>query len=147
MKKIFLLLVIFLTACGYQPLFNVEKNNLFFRDIELSGNKKINRKIISSLKIKENQREDSTITIIIDSDKTIIETSKDSRGQAETYRTSIIIKLTIKNLEKVVKANTFEESFSYDNRDNKYDLLNYQNEIENNLVNKMIEDIILFINL
>ena len=27
MKKIFLLLVIFLTACGYQPLFNVEKNN------------------------------------------------------------------------------------------------------------------------
>ena len=57
------------------------------------------------------------------------------------------IKLTIEDLDKIIKTKTFEENFSYDNRDNKYDLLNYQNDIESNLVNKIIEDIILYINL
>ena len=146
MKKIFILLFL-LSACGYQPLYNIDKNNFFFKDLELYGDKVINRKIISSLKIKENQKKDSTTTFIIDSSKKITETSKNSRGQPETYRTNVIIKLTIKDLDKVIKSKTFEEYFSYDNRDNKYDLLNYQNDIENNLVNKIIEDIILYINL
>jgi hypothetical protein len=146
MKKIFILLFL-LSACGYQPLYNINKSNFFFKDLELYGDKVINRKIISSLKIKENQKKDSTTTIIIDSSKKITETSKNSRGQPETYRTNVVIKLTIKDLEKVIKSKTFEEYFSYDNLDNKYDLLNYQNDIENNLVNKIIEDIILYINL
>ena len=136
-----------MSACGYQPLYNINKSNFFFKDLELYGDKVINRKIISSLKIKENQKKDSTTTIIIDSSKKITETSKNSRGQPETYRTNVVIKLTIKDLEKVIKSKTFEEYFSYDNLDNKYDLLNYQNDIENNLVNKIIEDIILYINL
>ena len=146
MKKIFILFFL-LSACGYQPLYNINKSNFFFKEIELSGDKNINRKIISSLKIKENQKKDSTTKLIIESFKTITETSKNSRGQPETYRTSVKIKLTIEDLDKIIKTKTFEENFSYDNRDNKYDLLNYQNDIESNLVDKIVEDIILYINL
>ena len=146
MKKIFILFI-FLTSCGYQPIYDINKSNFFFKELELSGDKNINRKIISSLKIKENQKEDSPTKLIIESVKEITETSKNSRGQPETYRTNVRIKLTIQDLDGVIKTNTFEESFTYDNRDNKYDLLNYQNDIESNLVNKIIEDIILYINL
>tara|TARA_Y100000591_G_C21774965_1_gene667719 strand:+ start:781 stop:1221 length:441 start_codon:yes stop_codon:yes gene_type:complete len=146
MKKIFLLFLL-ISACGYQPLYNIKEDKLLFKELQLSGDKEINRKIISSLKIKENQTKDSNTIFFIESSKKITETSKDSRGQPETYRTNVIIKLVIKDLDKIIKTKVFEEDFSYDNRDNKYDLLSYQNDIENNLVNKIIEDIILFINL
>ncbi len=136
-----------ISACGYQPLYNINEDKFLFKELQLSGDKKINRKIISSLKIKENQTKESNTIFIIESDKNITETSKDSRGQPETYRMNVVIKLIIKDPDKVIKTKIFKEDFSYDNRDNKYDLLNYQNDIENNLVNKIIEDIILFINL
>ena len=146
MKKIFILFLL-ISACGYQPLYNINEDKFLFKELQLSGDKKINRKIISSLKIKENQTKESNTIFIIESDKNITETSKDSRGQPETYRMNVVIKLIIKDPDKVIKTKIFKEDFSYDNRDNKYDLLNYQNDIENNLVNKIIEDIILFINL
>ena len=136
-----------ISACGYQPLYNINEDKFLFKELQLSGDKKINRKIISSLKIKENQTKESNTIFIIESDKNITETSKDSRGQPETYRMNVVIKLIIKDPDKVIKTKIFKEDFSYDNRDNKYDLFNYQNDIENNLVNKIIEDIILFINL
>ena len=146
MKKIFILFLL-ISACGYQPLYNINEDKFLFKELQLSGDKEINRKIISSLEIKESQTKDSNTIFFIESSKKITETSKDSRGQPATYRTNVIIKLIIKDLDKIIKTKVFEEDFSYDNRDNKYDLLSYQNDIENNLVNKIIEDIILFINL
>ena len=41
----------------------------------------------------------------------------------------------------------FIEQFSYNNKDNKFELLQYQEEVKNNLINKIIEQAILYINL
>ncbi len=146
MKKIFVLFLL-VSACGYQPLYNINEDKFLFSKLELLGDKKINRKIISSLKIKKNQTKGTNTIFVIDSKKEITETSKDSRGQPETYRINVVIKLTVKDLNKTTKTKVFEEDFTYNNMDNKYDLLNYQNEIEKNLVNQIIEDIILFLSL
>ena len=41
----------------------------------------------------------------------------------------------------------FSKQFSYSNKDNKFELVQYQNEIKNNLINKNYKDIILHVNL
>ena len=74
-------------------------------------------------------------------------TSKNSKGQPKTFRTNINIKLTISNDDKILKERLFNESFSYQNMDNKYDLFNYQQDIENNLVNKILDNINIFLKL
>ena len=67
-----------------------------------------------------------------------------SKRLVSTYRTDIKLTFLIKNENKIIKK-LFNESFSY-NKDNKFDLVEYQREVKTMLVNKIIE-LIIFINL
>ena len=49
------------------------------------------------------------------------------------------------NNQKVIKERNFSEEFSYNNKENKFDLREYQNQIENNLINNIVEELIVFI--
>ena len=146
MTKKLIILFFFITACGYQPI-HLNKGEIFFKEISLIGDKKINRKIVSSLNIKINKEITPNNQIIFESSKNIQITSKDSKGQPKTFRTSIDIKLTILDNNKISKERLFSENFSYQNIDNKYDFFNYQKNIENNLVNKILDNINIFLKL
>ena len=145
MKKI-LILFLFLSACGYQKLYNTNLMEFEFSKINLSGNIKINRQIISSLNLNETNKV-SDKEISINSSETIIVSSKDAQGQPATYRTNVIVTILIKDQGKVDKKKSFNESFNYNNIENKYDLSVYQKDVQNNLIKKIIDDLIVYINL
>ena len=148
MKKILIIIFCFLMGCGYQPIYiNSDNNDLLFRDIQLIGDKKINKKIVSALKIKKDNSNINFKEVILTSGKNVIETSKNSKGQIESYRTTINVNLTIKDKKNIIKNKNFSENFSYNNKDNKFDLRVYQNEITNNLTNRIIEELIIYLNL
>ena len=147
MKKIFFILL-FLSSCGYQPLYtNQNQKNFAFEKVTLVGDKVLNRKIISALNIKEKKDNDLIDEIILDTNKITRETSKDEKGQVASYRTLISLNLIIKNQNDILKTKTFNEDFSYNTMSNKFDLTEYQREIENNLINKIIDNLIIYLNL
>lgn len=145
MKK-FLILFILISACGYQPIYNANLIKIEFNKINLTGETRINRKLISLLGIKEVNNEIGK-QISIYSSGLIEETSKDAKGQPATYRTNITITVEIKEQNKVIKSKSFNEDFSYNNIENKFDLSVYQKDVEDNLIKKITDDIIIFINL
>jgi hypothetical protein len=145
MKK-FLIIFFFITACGYQPLYLI-KDEIFFEKITLSGDKRINRKIVSTSAIKKSSEGNLNNEIILNTNKNIITTSRDSKGQPATFKSLIEVKFTIMKDGKISKEKTFRESFDYNNIENKYDLSTYQNDVEDNLIDKIVEDLIIFINL
>lgn len=145
MKK-FLIIFFFITACGYQPLYLV-KDEIFFEKITLSGDKRINRKIVSTSAIKKSSEGNLNNEIILNTNKNIITTSRDSKGQPATFKSLIEVKFTIMKDGKISREKTFRESFDYNNIENKYDLSTYQNDVEDNLIDKIVEDLIIFINL
>jgi len=145
MKKI-LILFLFLSACGYQKLYNTNLMEFEFSKINLSGDVKINRQIISSLNLNETNKV-SDKEISINSSQSIVVSSKDAQGQPATYRTNVIVTVLIKNQGKVEKTKTFDENFSYNNIENKYDLSVYQKDVQDNLIEKIIDDLIVYINL
>ena len=148
MKKILLIFVFLLTNCNYQPIYiNKSLNNVEFSKISINGDTDINRKIINSLSFKENEFDDTLNNLLIKSSYKIQETSKNSKGQVESYRSQIIVNLIINNKKETILNKNFLKDFSYANKENKFELVQYQNEVKNNLINKIIEDIILFINL
>ena len=148
MKKLFILILFFITSCGYQPLYvNKNNSNLVFSKIELFGDKEINRRIISFISIKEDKSEEKLNQLVLRSNEDIIETSKDSKGRVATLKTTVEIKLVILNGNQIIKEKTFNENFSYNNKDNKFDLTKYQNEIKNNLVDKIIEQMSIYLSL
>ena len=147
MKKIFIILI-FLTSCGYQPLYlNNNLKEYEFQKIVLKGDNEINRKIINRLKIKENEFDEELNELLINSLYNVSETSKNSKGIVETYRSKITVLINIKKDKKTIKSKEFSKDFSYSNRDNKFELVQYQNKIKSNLIDKSIEEINLYLNI
>ena len=145
MKKIFILFL-FLSACGYQPLYNANLLKVEFNTVDLSGDVKINRKIFSSLNLSETNK-NSNNKISIESSQSIIVTSKDAQGQPATYRTSVTVTISIRDQDKLIKTKSFNENFTYNNIENKFDLSVYQEDVQNNLIKKIVDDLIVYINL
>ena len=147
MNRIIIVLVLFVSSCGYEPLYlNKQLEILNFKEIILTGETDVNDKIISSLNIK-NKNLSSNKILIIDSKLNIEETSKNSKGQVDTYRTVCNVLLTIKEDGETIKNKSFNGNFTYSNMENKFDLLNYQNEIKKTIINKITEDIIIYLTL
>ncbi len=150
MKKIFIILIFILTSCGYQPIYlNKNLENFKFSQISSRGEESINRQLINFTNLEEVENNPNFKKLIITSLYRIEETSKNSKGQVDTYRSIITIDLTIKEnkVDKIIETKKFVETFSYNNKDTKLELDNYQKEIKQILVNKISEDIVLFLNL
>ena len=147
-KKILIVLTILMTSCGYQPIYlNKNIKNFEFNKIITEGDDNINKQIINSIGLKESIYDDKLDTLLINSNYKVEETSKNSEGQVETYRSSISIDILIKKNKEILKNEKFVESFLYNKKDNKFELSNYQNDVKDNLINKILEEIILFLNM
>ena len=148
MKKVLIIFIFLLTQCGYQPIY-INKNlaNLEFYKITLEGDTDINRKINGSLSLNENKLNTALNSLLINSKFEIKETSKNSKGQIESYKSQITLNLIISNKERIIDSKSFLKEAYYNVKDNKYDLVQYQNDIKNNLINDIIEDIISHMNI
>ena len=148
MKKFLLLFLIFIYGCGYQPLYtNKALNELAFKEIEMQGDKDINRSLISSTFIKQDIENFLYEKIILKNSRTIAETSKDSKGIPESFRMTINLELKIINKGNIIKEKVFSEEFLYKNLDNKFDLYEYETNVQNDLIKKITEELIVYLNI
>ena len=148
MKKIFILYLLIITSCGYQPIYKMDQNidTLKIKEIKLTGNKTLGEKISKGLLLKIIKNDKSLNKLDIDSQINVTETSKNSKGQVTSYRTTIstIISIIGSN-DNLVRKKNVSKQFSYNVLTNKFKLKEYQEEIENNLINQIIKDIKVFL--
>ena len=148
MKKIFIFLIFLMTSCGYQPIYlNSDKQNFKFSKISFEGNDKISKKIVNSISFEEVQTNQSLNELVLKSSYNIIETAKNSKGKVESYRSKILVNLKIMNNNETIKERNFFEEFSYNTKKNKFDLIQYQKTIQNDLVSQVVRDINIYLNL
>ena len=145
-KTTLLMLLCFLWSCGYEPLY-LKKNDLkqTIKVVNIDGNQKINKFILSSLGIKEDKDLLTGYNLTLKSSKKIDIISKDKTGNPSTYRTSIIVNFSLTNEETIIKQKEFNSSFTYNNSQNKFDLSQYQKNIELNLINEISEKIFIYL--
>ena len=144
-KKIILFfLLITVSNCGYEPTLK-RSFNLSIQNFELTGDKNINRRIVSLLGLKNNVNNASDYTMTMNSQKSIVSAAKDRSGKTSVFRTIINLKLQLNQNGKLIKKRNFSSSFTYNNLENNHDLLQYQKTIEINLINKIFEEIIIFL--
>tara|TARA_B100000902_G_scaffold384394_1_gene424491 strand:+ start:697 stop:1146 length:450 start_codon:yes stop_codon:yes gene_type:complete len=148
MKKILLLLILLMVSCGYQPIYlNSDTQNFKFSKILTKGNNEINKVITNSISFEEIDTDQSLGELVLDSSYNIIETAKNSKGQVESYRSKIFVNVKIINNNETIKERDFFEEFSYSSKKNKFDLVQYQKQIQDNLIKEVIRDIIIYLNL
>ena len=148
MKKFLYILFFFLSSCGYQPIYlNKDLKNFEFKEIVFLGENNINRKIINALSIEENKENKENNKLFISSSSEIRENSKNSKGQVDSYQTVINVNLTIRDSNnEIIKDKSFKKEFSYNSKKNKFELVDYQNSIRDDLIDKIINDIIIHLN-
>tara|TARA_B100000795_G_C22723558_1_gene408481 strand:+ start:40 stop:489 length:450 start_codon:yes stop_codon:yes gene_type:complete len=146
-KIFFFVLLVSLTTCGFEPIYSKKSNlNISINSFELKGEKKLNRKIISILNLKKSNNKASVLKLELESSKKIDIVSRDKTGIASIYRTTITISVSLREEDKLIKQKTFSSNFTYNNMSNKFDLTKYQNNIESDLINKLTDQILIFLN-
>ncbi|MDA7574656.1 hypothetical protein N8741_03545, partial [Candidatus Pelagibacter sp.] len=69
MKKIFILLLLIITSCGYQPIYKIDQNinTLKIKEIELTGDKTLSEKVSKELSIEIIKNNESLNKLGVDS--------------------------------------------------------------------------------
>ena len=144
-KKIILFFLLILTSCGYQPLYKQVTSGYEFFDLKFDGDQNLSMKILDNFNIVENKLDNTLNSLTIKSSLIIEETSKDSKGLVQTYRSSLNIEVSIVKNQKVIQKQSFNESFSYNNKNTRFELLDYQKQVEEILIRKINNKIRLFL--
>ena len=149
-KKLFLFSsFLILINCGYEPLF-VNKNNskIQINKINVVGSDKINRKILSLIRVKETRDSANNYLLIINSKKKKEIVAKNSAGNATSFKISINVNISISDSinKKVLKSKEFNSSFTYNNTENKFELSQHEKNILNNLIESTSKKIVIYLN-
>ena len=135
-KKIFILLTLFLffLSCGYTPIFSKKDVNFNIENIEFSGDIDVNRNISNALfSYKNKPDKEKKISLVITNLKNTTIGSKNSKGEAETYRIGIDA-----NVKIILAENNFiEKNFT---KTSIYSVVESKSE-EKLIKNKLIENL------
>ena len=146
MKKICLLvLVLFLTNCsGYKPIFSTKDVNFFIDKIIITDNDKISYKNKKKLKPYSSENTNKIkINLNINSSKEVKIIAKDNKGDALIFNLVINSSIEILSNDIVEKKYKFTEKFTFKNQANKFELEQYKRSLEDELIDKIFEKLIL----
>ena len=131
-----------LTSCGYKALYSNKNLNLNIIKIEKIKKNKLNLTIEKRLNNFSNKQALNKISLKIDAEKEIKVVSKNMQGNPSRYQ--MIIKLNIDVIDdqnKKINKNITQD-FSYNTNSNRFTLSQYEIEIEEVLINKIIDELI-----
>ena len=150
-KRIIIIINLFLLlSCGYEPIHSKKKikenYNFTIEKIIFSNQITINKIIKNNLKQYINLKNKSKIyALIINSsvDKKI--STKNKKGDPDVFSMNVAVNLEIFENEVLLNKINFEKNFEYNNQVNKFNLKQYETTIQNDLANKITNDIIMYL--
>ena len=140
-----LILLFFISGCGYSPIFSKKNTSFSIYELSASGNSKLNKIInnrLNNYKGSDGKRKFS-LTLETHLNKEIV--LRDSKGNPKTYRINLLSNISIKDFDGTVKNKSFSKSVDYNNKSNKSNLKKYENEISKNLAEKIADELIIYL--
>ena len=149
-KIITILIFLLLLSCGYEPIYSKkkidQKYNFSISKIDYTYKNKTNKIITNSLNNYINlKNKPKEFNLLIDTKIIKNITSKDKQGNAETFVLNINVNLKTFEGEIAKDEKNFVENFEYKNQSNKFNLEQYERNIQEILVNKISKNIISYL--
>ena len=138
-----ILLLFFLTNCGYKAVLNNQNYKFAINVDKINGDQEINSSIINNFKQLDENEGEYNLTLTSNKEKLII--SKDSKGDPSIFEIKINVNYIVKKEEKILISNNINKKTTYNNITDKFELENYEKTIINNLVSEISENIMLSI--
>ena len=134
---------IIITNCGFSPIYSSKNSN--FEIIEISNNNKNKNSFAIENMVMSLSNKDASKKFKLEIDyKNLISTIlKDNKGDPSKKKISIVVSLKVKNNKNNILTNKiFQEEFSFDVQSDKFSMSQYEENITDNLNNKISNDII-----
>ena len=149
MKKIilyFCFLAIYGCA-GYEPLFSTKELSYYVINIENVSKNNLTEKISKRLKnyTSKGNGNKKGYKLEISSNMSNIISSKDGKGNVSSYKMIVNVNVKVFNQDSDLLISTlnFNKDFVYNNQENKSNLDKYKKDIQENIINKISQDIII----
>jgi uncharacterized protein YfkK (UPF0435 family) len=137
--KIFILFFI-LQGCSFEPILINKNFDFRFENINSNGDEKINEVIKNNLLSRTSGNKKYKINL--NSEKNIQTVSSDSKGDPKIYKLQIKVDYNVLLDEKNVYENTVTKQATYNNITDKYELLQYENNITKSLSKNIAEELL-----
>tara|TARA_Y100001970_G_scaffold135362_1_gene166656 strand:- start:7802 stop:8251 length:450 start_codon:yes stop_codon:yes gene_type:complete len=146
MKRILIVFIfIFLNSCDYKPIYSTVNSKFKINDIEITGNKKVNKLMLRQISKLKNNTSGLIYDLEIFTSRQINSISKDEKGNTKILEMIISSDINLKKNNSTIKKYSFSENFTYDNNSNKFELSQYEKNIEYEIVTKIVQNLILAI--
>ena len=145
LKKIFIFPIFFLffLSCGYTPIFSKKDVNFSIENIKFLGDKDVKDKINHSLSNYKNKaNKEKKVSLIINSLKKINVASKNSKGEAQTNKIIVDVRVKIILTENNFLIKNFSKSSIYTIIDRKSEQKIIENKLTENLSSEIALQII-----
>ena len=145
MKSLILIIIfsVILSNCGFKPIYKSKNSNFQIIEIKNKNENKNSFSIENMVMSLSNKNALRKVKLEIDYKQSFTTILKDSKGDPSKKKLSINVNLIVKNEKNnVLTSKNFEEEFSYDVQSDIFNLSQYENNIINNLNNKISNDII-----
>ena len=138
-----IVLSIMLNNCGFKPIYSSKNSNFEIIEIINENENKNSFAIEKMIMALSNQEAMRKVKLEMNYKQTVSTILKDSKGNPSKKKLSIYVSLVVKNEKDNVLTNkNFSEEFSYDVQSDKFNMAQYEDNITNNLNNKVSNDII-----
>ena len=141
----FLIILFFVSSCGYTPIFSNKDSNFSIVEISSTGNNKLNKTLISKLDNYRKINSEKKFSLNIDTNFKKEIASKDTKGSPKSYLIIINLKISVIDEKNNLREKSFSKSTNYNNINNKLKLKKYENETSTNLIEKIGEEIIIYL--
>ena len=140
-----LIFFLFISGCGYTPIFTNKKINFSIYEFSASGNTKLNKIINSKLNNYKGSDGSKKFSLTMETSLDKEVSSRDAKGNPKTFRIILDSNVLIKDINDNIKNKSFSKSVDYNNKNNKSELKKYENETSNNLAEKIADEIIIYL--
>ena len=144
MKKTFLIvLILFLSGCGYSSIYKDQK----FQDFQINitnmyGDNEFNNLIKNQLTLYSNINSEKKYYLIINSNFKKIDITKNSSGVTSDFKLSILTNINVKFNGKN-KNFQFKEIINIKNNTNSFEQKNYERNVKRNFASSIREKLII----
>ena len=128
--------MLLLSSCGYEAIYSKKNSSNYIfsiNDLSFVGDKTINLTIKEKLSVFTQNKKDKDLVIKISSTSKKIILSKNTAGDATSFKNAISINVDVLMNDKFKNNFVILEDFNYNNISNKFDLKRYEEEIKKNL--------------
>ena len=131
-------LLIFITGCGYTPIYsNLNNKNINIQVEKINGNKNINKLIVQKLSRYQSENSEKVYNVKINSNYKKLILTKNAAGNATNFRLNV-------NVQFITKINDNMEEFKFTEKFDmkKGDTIFEEEKYENNIINDMTNIIV-----